>query len=70
MQIRPTGPSACPLSRASSARVYVYVYVYVYAGIYVCMRAWKCVLSGIYVWRRVREHERERERALTLAGSL
>lgn len=31
MQIRPTGPSACPLSRASSAYVYVYVYV--------CMRA-------------------------------
>jgi len=29
MQIRPTGPSACPLSRASSAHVYVYVCTYV-----------------------------------------
>lgn len=56
MQIRPTGPSACPLSRASSARVYVYVYD-VYMCMYMCvcvciyipLCVWKYVLSRMYV---------------------
>lgn len=41
MQIRPTGPSACPLSRVSSAstysRVCVYVHICIYARICVCI---------------------------------
>lgn len=64
MQIRPTGPSACPLSRGSSARTYVCVCV----CIYTCV--WKCVLSRIRAELvRACVYARELARARALACS-
>lgn len=61
MQIRPTGPSACPLSRASSAYVYVIVYVHMYVRVHTCVHE-NAYYRGYTCGARAR--------ALTLAGSL
>lgn len=65
MQIRPTGLSACPLSRVSSASTCLCVCVHVYA--YMCV--YVCVCVYVYMEMRIIEDTCV-ARVCALAGSL